>query len=348
MKYNSIKTNSFCEPYIIAEIGANHNGDMELAMRLIESAKKCGCDCVKFQSWTTSSILSKVEYENNRVYTDSKKKHFGSLYEMVEKYYLRPEQHKELKIFCDKIGIDFASSPFSNEEVDMLIKLDVPFIKLASMDINNFPLLKHVALKNKPLIVSTGMSTIAEIDKAVSLCKSEGNKDISLLHCISIYPPEYEDINLNNIPMLKEVFGCEVGFSDHTIGFSIPLAAVALGAVIIEKHFTLDKNLPGWDHEISANPREMKIIVEESKHIVKSLGSKVKIVSNAEKEKLKKFRRSVVLKRELKKGYVLKLDDLDFKRPGTGIAPNEYDFVVGRQLKVDKNEDDLLMWEDLV
>lgn len=251
---------NFCEPYIIAEIGANHNGDMDLAKKMIDSAVECGCDAVKFQSWTPDSLIAKEEYDRNQSYDDSPKKHFGSLKEMVEKYYLRDEQHFELKEYCESKGVDFCSSPFSNKEVDLLVSLGVPFLKIASMDINNIPFLKYAAKTMKPIVVSTGMSTLSEIEIAVKTIQEEGNSNIVLLHCISIYPPKDKDIHLRNITMLQQAFNLPVGFSDHSFGASIPLASVALGACIIEKHYTLDKDLPGWDHEISANPDEMKTI----------------------------------------------------------------------------------------
>ena len=258
---------NYSEPYIIAEIGANHNGDMNLAKKIIDSAKDCGVDAVKFQSWTPKSLISKKEYDENTEYNDGDggKKHFGSLKEMVEKYYLKEGQHFELKEYCNQIGVDFCSSPFSNKEVDLLNKLDVPFFKIASMDINHLELLKYVAKQDKPILLSTGMSSIPEIEKALETIKNEGNNKIILLHCISIYPPEHKDINLNNIKMLQDAFGFPVGFSDHSIGTAVPLASIALGACVIEKHFTIDKNLPGWDHQISADTLEMKQIVEESK-----------------------------------------------------------------------------------
>lgn len=338
---------NYAESYIIAEIGANHNGDIELAKQIIDKAIECGADAVKFQSWTPTSLICKEEYDRNQVYTDSPKKHFGSLKEMVEKYYLREEEHFELKKYCDTKGVDFCSTPFSKEEVDLLMKLDVPFIKVASMDMNNLELLKYMAKQKKPIILSTGMSTLAEIEKAIEVIEGEGNNQIVLLHCISIYPPAYEDINLNNIPMLEKTFGYPVGFSDHTIGTSIPLAAVTLGSCIIEKHFTLDKDMPGWDHEISADPSELKVICEESKNIVKSLGSFKRIVSEAEKEKLKKFRRSIIIARDMKKGEEIKLEDLEFKRPGTGIRPDEVKYVIGKKLMRDIEKDEILKWEDI-
>ena len=337
---------NFCEPYIIAEIGANHNGDMDLAKKMIDSAVECGCDAVKFQSWTPKSLIAKEEYERNQSYDDSPKKHFGSLQEMVEKYYLRDDQHFELRDYCQTKGVDFCSSPFSNAEVDLLVKLEVPFLKIASMDITNIPFLKYVAKTMKPIVVSTGMSTLAEIETAVKTIKNEGNKNIVLLHCISIYPPKDKDIHLRNITMLQQAFNLPIGFSDHSFGASIPLASVALGACIIEKHYTLDKELPGWDHEISANPEEMKIICDDSKKIAAAMGSIYRVVSDEEEQKKTKFRRSIVLENSLKKGDTIKESDLNYKRPGTGISPNEYNFVIGRKLNKDLDVDALLKWSD--
>jgi len=328
--------------YIIAEIGANHNGDMQLAKEMILSAKQSGADCVKFQSWTPESLVSKEEYDKNQVYTDSKKKHFGSLKEMVEKYALSRDNHFELKEYCNKINIDFSSSPFSNGEIDLLVELDVPFIKIASMDINNIPLLRYAAQTQKPMIVSTGMADLSEIDKAIKVIESEGNTNITLLHCISIYPPKFEDIHLRNIKMLKQTFGYPVGFSDHSIGVEIPLAAAALGATIIEKHFTTDKDLPGWDHLISADPKELTAICSGTRAIEKSLGSYQRVVSQDELNKRAKFRRSIVVNKDLPKGHVIKESDLLYKRPGTGIPPNEIDVVLGRTLNNVVEKDTLL------
>ncbi|WP_144281548.1 N-acetylneuraminate synthase family protein [Chryseobacterium echinoideorum] len=339
---------NYSTPYIIAEIGANHNGDMDLAREMIQSAKDCGADCVKFQSWTPTSLIAKEEYDRNQKYDDSPKKHFGSLKEMVEKYYLREEQHFELKEFCDSLQIDFCSTPFSHAEVDLLDKCDVPFYKIASMDLNNYQLLNYVAERKKPIILSTGMATIAEIDNALNLLYKKGANELSLLHCISIYPPKNEDINLKNITMLQQTFGdIPIGFSDHSFGFSIPLASVALGACIIEKHFTTDKNLPGWDHEISADPFEMKVICEESKKISESLGSLKRVVSSDEQAKKDKFRRSIVTTANLKAGHILTEENLTSKRPGTGISPDLIEQIIGRSLKKDIEEDTVLKWENL-
>lgn len=346
MKLGNREVKDFTIPYVIAEIGANHNGDMNLARKMIDSAKSCGCDAVKFQSWTPESLIAKEEYDRNQQYNDSPKKHFGSLRDMVEKYYLREDQHWELKRYCNNIGIEFCSSSFSKEEANLLEELKVPFYKIASMDINNLSFLAHVARKQKPILLSTGMATLAEIENAIRTIEAEGNSQIILLHCIAIYPPAYEDINLNNIPMLRQAFGYPVGFSDHTIGISIPLASVALGSCVIEKHFTLDKDMPGWDHAVSANPDEMKVIVEESRNIIKALGSFHRTVSQAEEEKKLKFRRSIVASAHLKKGHEITSNDLAFKRPGIGIPPDRSDYVIGRKLNKDKKSDELIMWDD--
>ena len=342
------EVHNFSSPYVIAEIGANHNGDMDLARKMIDAAKACGADAAKFQSWTPKSLIAREEYERNQKYNDSPKKHFGSLREMVEKYYLREEQHWELKAYCDEIDIDFCSTPFSIPEVDFLNDMDVPFHKVASMDINNLDLLRRIAQTQKPVLLSTGMATLGEIEQAIRTIEDEGNRQIILLHCIAIYPPAFEDIHLRNIPMLQQAFGYPVGFSDHTVGVSIPLATVALGCCLIEKHFTLDKDLPGWDHEISADPAELETIVRESHNICLALGHSRRIVSQAEASKKLKFRRSLVTKKRLEKGHVIGEDDLEGKRPGTGIAPDEKKYVIGRTLARAIDADELICWEDLL
>jgi len=240
-------------PYIIAEIGSNHNGDMDLCRRLIDAAADAGAHAVKFQSWSETSLIAEEEYARNTQYAD-KKKHFGTLHEMVRAYQFTVEQHREAKKHCDARNIAFCSTPFSNEEVDLLESLDVPFFKIASMDIVHLQLLRHVARRQRPVVISTGMATLAEVEQAVEVVRAEGNSQIVLLHCVSIYPPEYETIHLRNLQTLEQAFEVPVGFSDHTLGTAIPLAAIALGARVIEKHFTLDKDMEGWDHAISANP----------------------------------------------------------------------------------------------
>lgn len=346
-KINGSKISNFGVPYVIAEIGANHNGDLVLAKKMIDMAIECGADAVKFQSWSNSSLIAKEEYDRNQSYDDCKKKHFGSLLEMVDKYALSHEGHIELKKYCDEIGVDFCSTPFSEDEADMLEELGVPFFKVASMDITNLRLIKHVARKGKPVIISTGMASMAEIDNAVKAIEAEGNTDISILHCISIYPPAMEDVNLNNIRMLQQAYDYPIGFSDHSVGSALPLASVALGSCIIEKHFTTDKGLPGWDHAVSADPEELKIICQESKNIQIALGSTQRIVSSAEQGKKSKFRRSIVVTKDLDEGHLITEADICFKRPGTGIPPEMELMVVGRKLRVKKEFDKLLQWEDL-
>jgi sialic acid synthase SpsE len=338
---------NFSEPYIIAEIGANHNGDMSLAKKMIDAAINCGCDAVKFQSWNKTSIASKTLYEQNTVYNDSKKKHFGSLEEMVEKYYLREDQHLDLKNYCDNKGIDFNSTPFSKSEVNLLNQLDVNFFKIASMDVNNFPLIKYLAQFKKPILLSTGMANLNEIEKAIKIIENEGNNEIIILHCVSIYPPKNTDLNLRNITMLQNTFGYPVGFSDHSIGFLAPLASIVLGACVIEKHFTTDKNLPGWDHEISADPEEMKMIVDGSKILTQALGRFERRISNAEIEKKKLFRRSIVLNKDLKADDEIKEDDISLKRPGTGLTPDKITNVIGKRLKRDFKADYILSEKDI-
>lgn len=332
------------KPYFIAEIGANHNGDMDLCKQMIDAAVLTGVDAVKFQSWSSSSLISQAEFERNTQYAD-KKRHFGTLLEMVERYQFTPEQHVEIKQYCEDKGITFLSSAFSTEEVDLLDSLHVQAFKIASMDINHLLLLEYIGKKGKPVILSTGMATLSEIERAIMILQRNGSGPIALLHCISIYPPSYDSINLLNIPMLHEAFDLPVGFSDHTFGISIPVAAIAIGACIIEKHFTLDKDIDGWDHAISADPAEMEIIVREGSNIYEALGSSIRIVSKAEIEKRLKFRRRIVVRRPMKRGEMISLDDITFKRPGNGIHPDEYLFVIGRYLVRDVEEE--LEWKDL-
>lgn len=336
-----------CPPYVIAEIGSNHNGDMALCRQLIDAAADAGAHAVKFQSWSETSLIAREEYARNTEYAD-KKKHFGSLLDMVRTYQFTEQQHHEALAHCRKRGIAFCSTPFSERETDLLEELDVPFFKIASMDIVHLPFLRYVARKGRPMIISTGMATLAEIDRAVEIVRREGNEHIALLHCISIYPPEYETIHLRNIDMLRQAFDLPVGFSDHSLGVAIPLAAVAQGACIIEKHFTLDKDMPGWDHAISADPSELRTIVVEGGNIFSALGSTRRTVLAAEMEKRVKFRRSLVARTNLPKGHVLTEQDLTAKRPGTGISPAEQDYVLGRTLARAVEEDQVLAWTDLL
>lgn len=333
-------------PYIIAEIGANHNGDMDLCKAMIDEARRCGADAVKFQSWSVNSLISRAEYERHTSYGD-KERHFGSLHEMVERYQLTAEQHRDVASYCETKGVHFMSTPFSPEEVDLLVALAVPALKVASMDVNHPVLLEHIAKTGKPVILSTGMASLAEIATALGTLRDHGAGPVALLHCVSIYPPAYEDVHLRNIPTLADAFEVPVGFSDHSLGVSVPLAAVALGACVIEKHFTTDKQLEGWDHPISADPPELEALCRDAKNIFTALGHKGRTVSPAELDKRRKFRRCIVLKHAVPAGHTLSLADLDYKRPGTGIHPNEYPYLVGRKTLRDLASDHELAWADL-
>ena len=333
-------------PYIVAEIGSNHNGDMLLCRRLIDAAKDCGVDAVKFQSWSKASLISKAEYARNTKYVSGNGGE-PTLEEAVEKYQLTPEQHHEVAAYCRGLNLCFFSSCFSRTEVDLLESLDAPAYKIASMDINHLPLLQYLAQTGKPLILSTGLATLGEIERALEHLSTHGSGPVALLHCVSIYPSPPDIVNLRNMDTLRRAFDVPVGYSDHSLGTAIPLAAVALGAVIIEKHFTLDKKSPGWDHAISADVEEMRFLVHESRNVQASLGSAVRTVNAAQIEKRKVFRRRLVVTRALDKGERLTAADIEFKRPGTGIAPDELDYVLGRALTRNVEAEEELSWRDL-
>ena len=333
-------------PYVIAEIGANHNGDIALAKRMIDEAKRCGADAVKFQSWSTSSLISTGEFARNTSYADMDR-HFGSLLEMVEAYQLTPPQHHELADYCAKLEIDFLSSAFSPNEVDLLVEAGVPALKIASMDITHPLLLEKAAQTGKPVLLSTGLASLAEIARAVDTLRGAGCREIVILHCVSLYPPPDTDFNLRNIGMLETAFQVPVGFSDHSLGTAIPLGAVALGACVVEKHFTLDKSMAGWDHWMSADPRELETLCNGARQIHSALGTTTRTVGKAELEKRKSFRRCIVLRHGVVAGHKLQLEDLDFKRPGTGIPPTDYPYLLGRIVRRDLEPDHELSWSDL-
>lgn len=341
---------NFCKPYIIAELGSNHNGDMELAKKLIVEAKKAGADCVKFQSWSKDTIFAKKKYEDNYFISDDyRDRDDYTLEEIVEEYSISETELIEMKKFSDEIGIDCSSTPFSKHEADFLVeKMDTPFIKVASMDLNNYPFLEYLAKKGKTIVISTGLSEMYEIDRAIKCIESTGNKNIVILHCVSTYPPIDKDVNLNNLKTLMNSYPdyC-VGFSDHTIGIDIPLASVAMGACIIEKHFTLDKNMEGWDHKVSANFQEMEAIVTGAKRINDALGS-FRISAPESEEKKAEFRRSIVITRDMKAGDIICQDDIDFKRPGTGLKPEMAEFVVGMKVNKNLTYDHILQKSDLI
>lgn len=347
---NNKEIYNFCKPYIIAELGSNHNGDMELAKKMIIEAKEAGADCVKFQSWSKDSIFAKKKYDDNYFIADDYRDRTDyTLEEIVDAYSISEEELLEMKKFSDEIGIDCTSTPFNKKEADFLVdKLNTQFIKVASMDLNNYPFLEYLAKKGKPMVISTGLSELYEIDKAVKTIENAGNNQIVILHCVSTYPPVDSDVNLNNIKTLMSTYPeYPIGFSDHTLGTAIPLASVALGACLIEKHFTLDKDMEGWDHKVSATKDELKEIVENSKRVSDALGS-FRITATETDEKKREFRRSIVITREMKKGEVLQVEDLDYKRPGGGFDPDMTEFIVGRTVNKDLKFDHILTKEDIV
>jgi N-acetylneuraminate synthase len=341
---------NYCKPYVIAELGSNHNGDMELAKKLIIQAKEAGADCVKFQSWSKDTIFAKKKYEDNYFIDDDYRNRTDyTLEDIVDAYSISEEELLEMKKIADEVGIDCTSTPFSKNEADFLVdKLDTPFIKVASMDLNNYPFLMYLAKKGKPIVISTGLSELYEIDKAIKTIEEAGNKQIVVLHCVSTYPPADSDVHLNNIKTLMATYpDYPIGFSDHTLGTTIPLASIALGACIVEKHFTLDKNMEGWDHKVSASKDEMQEIVTGAKRINEALGS-FRIKATESDEKKREFRRSIVVTRELKMGDVIEFDDIDYKRPGFGLPPAMTEFVIGHKVNKDLSYDHILTKEDLI
>lgn len=351
MKITNNKTiSNYSQPYIIAELGSNHNGDMELAKKMIVEAKESGADCVKFQSWSKHSIFARQKYSDNYFIDDDyREREDFTLEEIVEAYSISETELLEMKVFADEIGIDCSSTPFNKKEADFLVEqLQSPFIKVASMDLNNLPFLDYLARKNLPMIISTGLSELYEIDEAIKAIELAGNTKIVILHCVSSYPPLDADVNLNNIKTLMQIYPdyC-IGFSDHSIGIEIPLAAVALGACLIEKHFTLDKEMEGWDHKVSANKDELSAIVNGAKRIQAALGSR-RIRATESDQKKAEFRRSIVLTRAMQKGEVISLADIDYKRPGTGLKPEMTEFIIGMSINKDLDFDHILTKSDII
>lgn len=330
-------------PYVIAEIGANHNGDMALCRRLVDTAQAAGADAVKFQSWTRESLISAGEFARNRRYGTGNGG--PSLEEAVVQYQMTPERLRDITAYCRERGIVSFASCFSAAEVELMESLDAPAYKVASMDVNHLPLLRHVAATGKPVLLSTGMATLGEVERALDILRQGG--PVVLLHCVSVYPSPPELIHLRQLDTWRRAFGLPVGYSDHTLGVAVPLAAVALGACVIEKHFTLDRNLAGWDHAISADPTELRALADGARAVHAALGSSHRMVGPEELEKRKSFRRQMVAARALRAGQQLKDADVDFKRPGAGIQPDELSYVLGRRLTRDVAPDEEVTWADL-
>ena len=340
---------NFSSPYIIAELGSNHNGDMALARRLIDLAKQAGCHCVKFQSWSKETIFAKQVYDENRFLKDDyRSRSDHSLESIVEEFSISEQELIEMRDYCRTVGIDFASTPFSRRELDFLAgPLQADFIKVASMDLNNYPFLELIAKTGRTVMISTGLSTLEEIDRAVRTIEEAGNRRIVILHCVSIYPPDDGQVHLRNMDMLRDNYpDYPVGFSDHTLGTLVPIAAIARGAAVIEKHFTLDKGMFGWDHKVSATVDEMAAIVEAGRRLPTVLGSYRRTLSAADREKIPAFRRSVVAARAIPAGSRIGPADLDCKRPGTGYAPEAMAVIIGRPAKRDIPYDKVLDGDD--
>jgi N,N'-diacetyllegionaminate synthase len=329
--------------FIIAEAGVNHNGDVNLAKKLTDVAKDAGADAVKFQTFKAENVViknaEKAEYQKETAGIEE------SQYDMIKKLELTEEDFGELADYAKEKKILFLSSPFDKESVDLLDGLDVPVFKVGSGEITSFPLLRYIARKRKPIILSTGMSTLGEVEEALNVIRSEGVKDIILLHCVSNYPAKIEDVNLKAMETLKQAFKIPVGFSDHTLGITVPIAAVALGACIIEKHFTLDRDLPGPDHKASLEPNELKEMVQAIRDVEKALGDGVKRPTKDEEEIKRAARRSIVAKVDIPKGTIIAEDMLDVKRPGTGIEPKYIDMIVGKKAKENIRKDELVTRE---
>lgn len=332
-------------PYVIAEIGANHNGDLELAKKMILKAKEVGCDCVKFQSFDERLFAESV-YQSAKFLNDGRDVQ-DDLLTAVRRYSLQPQDIRELSEFASIHEIDFSSSAFELDHVDELVRIKAKFIKIASMDITNPILLRAIGGSGLPVILSTGMATVFEIGEALDVLVAAGASDIMLLHCVSLYPPKDDQINLNNIHMLEECFGYPVGFSDHSLGADLSIAAVAKGAKVIEKHFTLDKSMEGWDHAVSADPGEMAQLVHGVRRAEASQGGRVRRLSEAELKMRDAMRRSIVAARSIPKGKKISLEDLTFKRPGTGINPMRVQYILGLSPTRDIIEGSVIAAEDL-
>jgi len=329
----------FHKPYIVAELNTSHFGDISIAKKMILKAKESGCDCVKLQSWKSDTLYSKDFFKKNPI---SKK--------FFDKYSLDNNQLKELAIYAKKIKISFSSTPYSEDEVNFLVnKCNPAFIKVASMDLNNFTFLKLIAKKNVPVILSTGMGTIKEIKSAVKLLISSGQKKICILHCVSLYPLDHKIANLRNISMLRQKFKkIPIGYSDHSIGTTLPISSIALGACLIEKHFTLDNKKIGFDNNMATEPSEMQMLTSECLVAFNSLGKERRLLSKQEFNQRKKMRRSIFTRQDLKKNEKITLNKILLRRPGDGIPPNKVPKVLGKKVKKNISKNSLLKISDII
>ena len=323
--------------FIIAEAGDNHNGKIDLAFKLVDNAKEAGADAVKFQTFKTEEIICK-----NAQMAEYQKKNLGieeTQFEMVKKLELSFDEFKELKKYCDDKGIQFLSTAFDIPSAEFLNNLDLPLFKIPSGEITNLPLLRKINSFKKDIILSTGMANLDEIQAALYVLK---DCRVSLLHCTTEYPCPYDSVNMNAMLTLKEIFGLEVGYSDHTKGIEIPVMAVSMGAKIIEKHFTLDKNMEGPDHKASLEPDELKDMVSAIRNVEKAFGSGVKEPQDAEKKNIDIARKSIVARCDIKKGETFTEENLTTKRPGNGISPMRWDEFIGTVAMKDFKVDELI------
>lgn len=328
--------------FIIAEIGVNHNGDINLAKQMIKSASECGVDAVKFQTFKSEDLVT----ENAKTADyQQKNTNENSQLEMLKKLELSFDDFKELKDYASKYDVMFISSPFDIDSVNLLEKLNVPLYKLGSGELTNFELIDHIQNTGKPIIISTGMATLDEIRETYDFIKNKEN--LIMLHCITGYPTEFSEANLNFIKTLQSEFDVPIGFSDHSPGIELPIAAVALGACVVEKHFTLDKNLEGPDHKASLNPVEFKAMVDAIRNVEIAMGDGIRTFSENELEIKRVARKSIVLNEDVSKGTSIKRDMLSIKRPGTGIPPKFIEDVVGRKAINDLKANSVLKWDDL-
>jgi len=327
---------------IIAEAGVNHNGSVDIAKKLIDFAKDSGADFVKFQTFKTEALVTRkadiAKYQKKLAEKDK------SQFNMLKKLELNRIEHEELIQHCEKKGIRFLSTAFDHESIDLLAELNIPFFKIPSGEITNLPYLRHIGSMGKPVVMSTGMATLEEIRDAMNvILKAGAEKDqISILHCNTEYPTPMEDVNLKAMNTIRDELGVDVGYSDHTLGIEIPIAAVALGATIIEKHFTIDRKLYGPDHAASLEPDELKAMVAAIRNIEKAMGNGVKKPSPSEMKNLPIVRKSIVAKKLIKKGEIYSEDNLAVKRSEVGISPMEWDRVLGKKSKQNFNTDDLI------
>jgi N,N'-diacetyllegionaminate synthase len=333
---------------IIAEAGVNHNGDFEIAKKLVLEAAKSGADYVKFQTFTAETLVSKLaikaDYQKSNSNVDTQ-------FTMLKSLEIPIEWYDALIKYCDKLGIKFLSTAFDEESLNFLEKLNVDLFKVPSGEITNKPYLEHVAKKGKPIIISTGMSSINDISNAIEILTINHilKENITILHCNTEYPTPMSDVNLKAMLSLKKQFGVKVGYSDHTLGIEVPIAAVALGAEVIEKHFTLDKNMDGPDHKASLSPIELTDMVRAIRNIELAIsGSGEKGVTESERKNMAIARKSIHLKNEIKSGHIIGFNDLIMKRPGNGISPMQIDEVIGKKVVRDLNEEHMLAFNDLM